>query len=63
MPTPRDIATQVNDKSQFADGEAGFDATEGIPTNAKQGERRDADYAANPTNPPEPASPCTGLHK
>lgn len=63
MPTPREIATQVNDGSQFASPEAGFDATEGVPTAAKKGERREQDYRVNPTNPPEPACPCTGMHK
>jgi len=32
MPSPRKIALEKNDKSLFADGEAGFDATAGCPT-------------------------------
>lgn len=63
MPTPRDIARQVNEKSQFADGEAGFNATEGVPSSVDSKERHERNVAVNPTNPSEPAAPCTGLHK
>jgi hypothetical protein len=63
MPSPRDIAKQVNDKSQFADGEAGFNVTEGVPSSVDSKERHERDVSVNITNPPEPAPPCTGMHK
>ena len=63
MPSPREIAEQVNDKSMFADGETGFNAEEGIPTSALKGQRREPNYSVNPTNPPDPPAPCTGMHK
>jgi hypothetical protein len=62
MPSPRDIALKVNDKSLFADGEAGYDANAGCPS-AVAGTRPATDYAANPVNPAEPAPPCKNMKR
>jgi hypothetical protein len=62
MPSPREIALQVNDKSMFADGEAGYDAEAGCPTSVS-GKRPAPDYAANPVNPAEPPPPCKNMKR
>ena len=62
MPTPREIALKVNDRSMFADPEAGFDAEAGCPT-ADAGKRPAPDYAANPVNPPTPPAPAKNLKR
>ena len=62
MPTPREIALKVNDRSMFADPEAGFDAEAGCPT-ADAAKRPARDYRANATNPPETPAPCKNLKK
>lgn len=65
MPTgsPRKIAEQVNESSKFDHGvESEYDADAGTPKGvAKQGMR--PDYAANPTNPPDPPAPARNLKK
>jgi hypothetical protein len=62
MPSPREIALKVNEKSLFADGEQGYDAEAGCPT-ADAGKRPAPDYAANPVNPPTPPAPAKNLKR
>jgi hypothetical protein len=62
MPDPRTIALEKNDPSMFADGEAGYDPEAGVPSSVA-GTRPQRDYAANPTNPAEPAAPCKNLKR
>ena len=62
MPTPREIALKVNDRSMFADPEAGYDATAGVPT-AVAGHAAERSYAVNPVNPPEPPAPAKNLKR
>ena len=62
MPSPRQIAEKVNDKSQFADGEAGFDATAGCPTEVA-GVRPQREEGANPVNPSTPPAPARNLKR
>lgn len=62
MPSPRQIALEKNDKSMFADPEAGFDAEAGCPTSVA-GKRPAPDYASNPVNPPTPAAPAKNLKR
>jgi hypothetical protein len=62
MPTPREIATKVNDSSQFASAEQGYDAAAGCPTQ-DAGARSQPDYAANPTNPATPPAPCSNMKR
>ena len=62
MPSPREIALKVNNKSLFADGEAGFDGTAGCPT-AVAGTRPQREELANPVNPSTPPAPATGLKR
>jgi len=62
MPSPRDIALKVNDRSMFADGEQGFDAEAGCPT-AVAGARPHREELAHPVNPAEPAPPCKNMKR
>jgi hypothetical protein len=58
MPSPRNIAKQVNDSSLFE--EPAYDADAGVPPGvASQGAH--PDYAANPVNPPDPPAPAKNL--
>jgi|GEM_PF-6288249 hypothetical protein len=57
MPSPREIALKVNERSLFADGEAGYDAAAGCPT-SEAGRRPAPDYSVNVPNPPNPPAPC-----
>lgn len=51
MPSPRQIAEQVNTLDPTA--ESSYDAIAGVPVGiAKQGKL--PDYAVNPVNPPDP---------
>jgi len=63
MPSPREIALQTNDPAKFGTAEIeGYDADAGTPPGvAPQGKQKD--YAANPTNPPEPAAPARNLKR
>jgi hypothetical protein len=54
MPSPRQIAEEANDRSKF----------EAEPTEAAEepgGEAREADYRANPVNPPAGPVPARNL--
>jgi len=62
MPSPREIARKVNESSLFADGEQGFDATAGCPTDVA-GVRPQRDEGANPVNPAEPPPPCKNMKR
>ena len=62
MPTPRQIAEKVNESSLFADGEQGFDATAGCPTEVA-GVRPKREELANPTNPSTPPAPARNLKR
>lgn len=53
MPSPREIAKQVNSASLFEEPKDPIDEI------APQGKERD--YAANPVNPPEPPAPAKNL--
>ena len=62
MPTPREIALKVNDRSMFSDAEVGYDAEACVPT-AVVGHAAERNYAVNPVNPPEPPVPCRNMKK
>ena len=62
MPSPREIALKVNEKSLFTDGETGYDAVAGCPTSAA-GTRPQREELAHPVNPPTPPAPATGLKR
>lgn len=60
--SPRQIAEEKNESSNFAPTETTYDPVAGTPT-AQAGTRPPRDYAANPTNPPEPAAPVRNLKR
>lgn len=62
MPSPREIATKVNDPSMFVDADAGYDSAAGCPT-AVAGNAAKRDEAANPTNPSAQPAPCTNMKR
>lgn len=54
MPSPREIAETVNDRSKFEPEPPELPPNAGAPA-------RDEDYRSNPVNPPEGAPPARNL--
>lgn len=62
MPSPREIAKQKNDPSNFDPSVESYDAVAGAPAGvAPQG--KEEDYLVNPNNPPEPKVPAKNLKR
>ena len=62
MPSPRQIAEEKNEASNFDPSVEGYDAVAGTPPGvAPQGKAED--YAADPTNPPERPAPAKNLKR
>ena len=63
MPSPREIALKVNPSQNFDTANVEkYDAVAGTPAGVAP-EGKPKDYAANPTNPPEPAAPAKNLKR
>lgn len=59
MPSPREQAKKYNPPAGFQSAED-YDAEAGTPAGVAP-QRKQQDYAANPTNPPEKPAPATNL--
>jgi hypothetical protein len=63
MPSPRDQALATNRSDGFdRDVERDYDAVAGAPAGTMPS-GPPPDYAANPSNPPEPAAPAANLKR
>lgn len=61
MRSPRTIAEKTNDSALFE--ETPYDYEAGTPPGVATRRSGSEDYAANPTNPSEPAAPCKNMKR